>query len=95
MLHIGIEICFVLFCLRFDMGKFSGNFVQQSFLAPFLYEMDFSALKGDGLDSRHAHQLHANFYWLFYVVNLCSYGTSEVYSKYLYGLGSKILKFFT
>ena len=39
--------------------------------------------KGDGLDSRHAHHRNGIFYWLFYVVNLCSYGASKVYSKYL------------
>ena len=31
-----------MFCLHFDMGKFSGNFVQPSFFAPFFKEMDFS-----------------------------------------------------
>ena len=50
--------------------------------------------KGDGLDSRHAHRRYAIFYWSSYVVNLCSYGTSEVYSRSLYGLGPIILKFF-
>ena len=38
-----------MFCLHFDMGKFSGNFVQPSFLAPFLKEMDFNILNFSGV----------------------------------------------
>ena len=48
-------------------GKFSGNFVQRSFLAPFLKEMDF----------RRQTQIIKSFYPLFLRQTLLYFGQQQ------------------